>query len=155
MALETLATRALTEAYIDLAAAKAAASLGITAGPSITAAASTKAALTGLLGFDDPRNDAIAYRHGADYADQFMLGMQSRWGAPGFGKSVRDALPVAPAGAPVSATSPNTTVIQVQGSLITQDELVRNVIVPSTERMIDYNNSLITKRQPLRTGTRI
>ena len=81
MAFEIMAVRALTEAYISLAAAKAAASLGVTSGPSIAAAAGTKAALTGMLGFDDPRNDAIAYLHGRDYAKHFIAGTQSECGS--------------------------------------------------------------------------
>jgi hypothetical protein len=153
MIAETAAIKVLTEAYVNLAAAEAAASLGVTTGNSIAAAAKTKIALETLLGFDDPRNDAIAYRHGQDYARMFMTGAQSEWGAPGFANTVNSNFPVAIAQG--NSSGGQAIIINVAGSMITESDLIKNVVIPATEREIDFNNSLITKREALRTGGRV
>jgi hypothetical protein len=148
---EAVAVKALTKAYINLAAAKAAASLGTTAGASIGGAVAVKSALSGLLGFDDPRNDAIAYRHGQDYADQFMAGLRSRWGSPRFGMDVRDTLPEGSISGGASTVILNLT---VEGSILSEDEMASKAIW-LIERAVEERNSQLLMNEDNLTGGRI
>jgi len=139
--IESKAVKAQTAHYIALAAAKAAASLGTTTGVSIAAATTVKAALVTMLmtGFDDPANDRIAYRHGKDYAQLFMAGIQSEWRAPDFGRDIRQALPtsaVQPVGGDgdFSYSSGPPIIVNVAGSIITEGELIDQIINALAER---------------------
>jgi len=138
MAAEGIVVRALTRHYIALASAKAAATLGISAGPSIAAAATVKASLTAMLtGFDDPLNDAVAYRHGEDYADHFMAGAQTRFKAPGFGVDVRDSLPIAPGSQGTGASGGDTHInLTIEGNIIGEDSYVLDSLIPAIERAV-------------------
>ena len=161
LAVEGAAVKLLTKHYIALAAAKAAASLGMTSAASITAAAATKAALEATLkleGFDDPRNDAVAFRHGKDYAQHFMEGIHSIWRAPNFGRAIRDNIPVSRIQSGAFETAPTSTTgninIYVAGSVVREEELV-NSILPLAERMIDEGNSAIEMEEMNMTGGRV
>ena len=157
LATETAAAIVLTKAYIAAASAKAALTLGITAGPSIAAAASTKAALMAILtGFDDPRNDALAFRHGKDYAEQFMTGVKSILAAPMFGGQIVDFVNrglESPAIAGAGAGGGTTISIHFEGP-VTDERFVRDTIVPIIEKAIYDNGSNLLIDDELLTGGR-
>ncbi len=137
MVAESLVVRTLTKHYIALAAAKNAASLGVTTGLSIAAAATTKAALVPMLltGFDDRRNDISAFRHGADYGQLFKRGLDSELGSPGFGKFVRGSLPgLQPRGGDGAAVGDVVININIEGSVTTENDLAEVVIDALTDR---------------------
>ena len=84
----------------------------------IAAAASTKAALTGMLGFDDPLNDLIARKHGQDYGSQFMAGLSETFKAPNYGNNVVAMEPESNLAASQSSINVNIT---VNGSVFVDD----------------------------------
>ena len=92
--IEYLKAKLLTKQYIALAAAKSAAN-PLSAPARAVAAASTAASVAGIVAgvmgsitFDDPVNDAMAYRSGIDYANQFLAGMNTKLGSGNFGENV-------------------------------------------------------------------
>ena len=154
MGVESIAVRALTKHYIALASAKAAATLGISAGPSIAAAATVKASLTAMLtGFDDPINDSIAYRHGQDYAKNFIKGAQSRFGAPQFGMEVRSGLSRVPSSSQSAPAQGNTYItVRVEGNVVADDTWVQESLVPAIERASGTGHSRVALKNDNRTG---
>jgi len=105
---ETASVVALTGSYVALAAAKeaAAAAGGEGAGGggagggffNLLVGLATGnpfdiiKGIGGFFGFDDPANDAVAFRHGRDYMREFMSGAKSRAMAPAFGLEVNAML---------------------------------------------------------------
>ena len=139
MTTEAIAARALTKQYVALAAAKAAASLGTATPLIIAAAATTKAALSKMLtGFDDPLNDAMGFRHGADYADKFLTGARSRFDAPRFANFITDIDPVRPAAG--GAVSVN---VNVAGNIVADDDWVSNSLIPAIENAVQSGRSTL------------
>ena len=118
--------------YIRLAAAKAAASLGLSTPLIIAAGAAVLAALTASLGgFDEPANDAMAKRHGEDYADNFMSGLQTRFAAPAFGGDVVGA--VSQSVIPTPTGGGGATIhLHFEGP-VTDERFVRDTIIPAIE----------------------
>lgn len=147
MVTEGIVVKALTAKYIALAAAKNAASLGVTTGASIGAAVATKAALVPLLldGFDDPINDRVAFRSGKDYADQFMAGTQTRFRAPTFGNEIVRTFPTpigGDNGAPVG--QPSLTV-QVMGSIMSERDfmdIMKDVLMNFSDGSFDFDRTI-------------
>lgn len=134
---EAAIVKGLTAQYIALAAAKAAATLGISAGPSIAGAAAVKASLVPMLltGFDDPLNDEMGKRHGWDYMDNFMAGATSRASSPRYGSEMVSAIGqgMGSAATPISGTSSSKpqTVIVVQVQSGADVDYVRNALLPA------------------------
>jgi hypothetical protein len=158
MIAEAAAVHAVASAYVKATVARDAFMLGSTSALSIAGAATTMAGLTAILsapvGFDDPRNDMVAFKQGRDFARMFMAGQETEWGAPGYGKTVSNTLPAWRG--PVhggDGSSSNITII-VQGSLVTEQDLIDNVIIPQTERRIDLKNSRIMQQTQTLTGGR-
>lgn len=155
MAAELVGVKALTAAYISLAAAKAAATLGLSSGPSIAAATATKASLDAiLLGFDDPLNDAKAYKSGWDYADNVMKGARERFASPGFGKEVVGAVS---RGINFnrfqSGEYSHTSEIHIHfNGPITGTEFVHKELIPAIEAAINARRSQIKIRDYNLTG---
>jgi len=147
-AAEVAATKVTTAAYISLAAAKAAVTPW-SAPSRIAASASVEAALQPLLvGFDDPINDALAFKHGADYADFFMSGAQSRFGAPGFGRDVVDYI-----GSPRGTPGASNTTIHLHFEGPTNDEFVRSVVAPAVEDAVRTGHSALMIEEDHLTGS--
>lgn len=151
IAVETAAVKVQTAAYISLASAKVAATLGIGAGPAIAGATAVKASLTPMLltGFDDPLNDRLGFKHGADYSRYFMLGVQSGLSAPGFGQQINQALPIN------QMPSPNNDKIYVYVIPQSMDEsVIREKVAPAVQREAEAGrvNIKIVRDDP--TGTR-
>jgi len=105
--IETASVVALTGSYVALAAAKEAAAAaggegagggGGGGGFNLLVGLATGnpfdiiTGIGGFFGFDDPANDAVAFRHGRDYMREFMSGAKSRAMAPAFGLEVNAML---------------------------------------------------------------
>jgi len=151
MKVETGVVVGLTAKYIALAAAKNAASLGTTTAASIGAAVATKAALDPLLldGFDDPSNDRVAFRHGKDYADQFMAGTQTRFRAPSFAGDVVRSFPTPSGGdngAPMgSSMGQSSLTVQVMGSIMSERDfmdIMKDVLENFSDGSFDFDRTL-------------
>lgn len=139
MKAEGLQVKTLIAQYIALAAAKSAVN-PFSAPGRIAAAATVQTTLTPLLmtGFDDPQNDAVAFRHGADYASQFMRGLNTEWKAPDYGQTIRQNIPIGGGGdyardngyIPDGGFGPPQTpgvVLNIHGNVYSNDDLVQMI----------------------------
>ncbi len=132
MVAEGVMVKVLTKKYIALAAAKSAASLGLSTGASVAGAAATLGSLTPmLLGFDDPLNDKSAIRHGRDYAKFFMEGAQDRFGSPRFGQDVSSSIATG-IGEPEPSAAPSNITINFNAP-VTNREFVETEVIPMIE----------------------
>jgi len=144
MGIEMGIVKILTASYISLAAAKAAVTLGLSTGPSIAAAAATKTALTEMLmGFDDRINDALAMKHGRDYADYFMIGAKQRFSSPTFGLDITGAITGATR-QPKTGIAPAESVIHLHFyGPVTNEQFVQDTIAPAIEEATKHKASKI------------
>ncbi len=148
---EGIAVKALTRSYISLAAAKAAVSPW-SAGGRIAAAAVVKGSLSPmLLGFDDPRNDDVARRHGRDYAREFMQGQQDYFAAPGYGQRVRGMLTRSGYGTPMTGGGAQTTI--VFNSPVVGTDFVLDELAPRLEDAAILQGSLLTVHTRMETSS--
>jgi len=127
---ETASVVALTGSYVALAAAKEAAAA---AGGAAAAAGGATIVfgvvnilegLGGLFGFDNPANDAVAFRHGSDYMREFMAGARKKAAAPAFGTEVNAILSQAAGTAkvePMSAEAQTVTVHNHFEGVVSED----------------------------------
>jgi len=134
---ETATVTALTGSYMALAAAKEAAAAA--GGAAAAAGGATTAmggagivfgvvnileGLGGLFGFDNPANDAVAFRHGSDYMREFMAGARKKAAAPAFGTEVNAILSQAAGTAkvePMSAEAQTVTVHNHFEGVVSED----------------------------------
>ena len=156
---EGVAALASVGAHIAEAAVKAAKAVaGIPfIGPALAIAAA--AAIVGglaflLKGFDDPANDAVAFRFGKDAGDNFMLGFQSVTGSPGFGSSVMGSLAGGgnlPSTGGGSITLSQTIIIEGGAG---DQEFVENVLAPQIEQAsFDGMTRIMTAPQRVTGGS--
>lgn len=153
MTAEMAVVKTLTASYISLAAAKAAVTMGLSTGPSIAAAAATKAALTEMLmGFDDRINDALAMKHGRDYADYFMIGAKQRLSSPTFGLDVTGAISQSTR-FPRTEAAPTESVIHLHFyGPVTNEQFVQDTIAPAIEEATKHKASKIVIETDDMTG---
>lgn len=125
--------------------------------------------ILGLLGsiFDTPANDRMAMREGSRFAMFFSKGAlgglngmapafagsaAGSWG--GYNASTSPAITYAPRPQSAPRGGDTNIYITVQGSLVTEQDLMTKVIIPQTEKRIELGNSTIVKGSGLLTGGR-
>lgn len=149
MKAEGVQVKTLIAHYIALAAAKSAVN-PFSAPGRIAAAVAVQTTLTPMLmtGFDDPQNDRVAFRHGADYASEFMRGLNTEWKAPDYGQTIRQNIPIGGGGDYAqnngylsddggSGSVPGI-VLNIHGNVYSNDDLIQIMIDGLQSRAIDF-----------------